>query len=81
MFDVDAYLVMVNQLEFELIESKDILFVAFQQNNPLAKSFACLESGDFPSPVGQVLLSISILSLAFIVVFRCSLGWEEDDLY
>jgi hypothetical protein len=35
---VVAYLVMVNQLEIELkLESNYVLFVAFRQNNPLAK--------------------------------------------
>ena len=38
MLAIVAYLVIIDLLELELkFESKDILFVAFQQNNPLVK--------------------------------------------
>ena len=55
MFAVVAYLVMVKQLEFELkLESKDLLFVAFQQKNPLAKKL-CMsrELVIFNHPTGK----------------------------
>jgi hypothetical protein len=52
-------------------ESKDILFVTFQQNNPPAiKPCMSRELVIFQSPDGYVMLSISILSLAVVDVFQ-----------
>ena len=60
---------MVNILELELkFESKDQLLVAFGKTNPPAKN-PCMSSCVIYFD-GSVLLSISILSLAFVVVFR-----------
>jgi hypothetical protein len=60
---------MVNIQELELkFESKDKLLDAFGKTNPPAKKprmSSCVFYFD-----GSVLLSISILSLAFVVVFR-----------
>ena len=60
---------MVNILELELkFESKDQLLVAFDKTNPPAKK-PCMSSRVFYFD-GSVLLSISILSLSYFVIFR-----------
>jgi hypothetical protein len=79
---------MVKRIECELkFESKDIFFVTFQQNKPLAIK-PCMSRGlvIFRSPDGSVLLSISILSLAFVADFQVMIcvmmafrGLVQDD--
>ena len=63
-------------------ESKDSLLVAFfGKTNPPAKIRACLGVGDVVSPDSYVLLSISILSLALLLVYRESQQDREREGY